>query len=73
LVAGNLKQYQEVQSGGSYLAFSDLRTHFGVGNAKRIDLVEILWPSGHIDKYKDLAVNHRFIATENAGLEIRTE
>jgi len=73
LVTGDLKQYQEVQSGGSYLAFSALRAHFGVGDAGRIDFVEIHWASGHVDRYKDLTVNHRFIATENVGLEITTK
>ena len=73
LVTGNLKQYQEVQSGGSYLAFSDLRVHFGVGDVKKIDLIEIHWPSGHVDQYKNLAVNYKFIATENTGLIKREE
>ena len=73
LIIGDSKQYQEVQSGGSYLSFNDLRAHFGVGNAKKIDLIEIHWPSGHVDQYENLAVNYRFVATENAGLTRREE
>ena len=57
-------QYREVQSGGSYLSFHDLRTHFGVGKAEQIDLLEIRWTSGHIDRVTHLPVNRRFIATE---------
>ena len=57
-------QYQEVQSGGSYLSFHDLRAHFGVGKAEQIELLEIHWTSGHIDREKHLPVNRRFLAIE---------
>jgi hypothetical protein len=46
LTAGGLTQIGEVRSGGSYLSQSDLRLHFGLGSARRIDRVEIRWPSG---------------------------
>ena len=36
----------EVRSGGSYLSQSDLRLHFGLGNATKIDSIEIFWPGG---------------------------
>ncbi len=64
LVAGELTQYAEIQSSGSYLAFSDLRAHFGLKNAHTVDLVEIRWPSGKIDTATKLSVNQRFIAVE---------
>ena len=57
-------QYREVQSGGSYLSFHDLRTHFGVGKAEQIESLEIRWTSGHIDRETHLPVNRRFIAIE---------
>ena len=57
-------QYREVQSGGSYLSFHDLRTHFGVGKSEQIELLEIRWTSGHIDREKHLPVNRRFRAIE---------
>ena len=57
-------QYREVQSGGSYLSFHDLRAHFGLGKAEQIELLEIRWTSGHIDRETHLPVNRRFIAVE---------
>ncbi len=39
-------QLQEVRSGGSYLSQSDLRLHFGLGESKTVDRIEIDWPSG---------------------------
>ena len=68
VVTGTHVQYREVQSGGSYLSFHDLRAHFGVGNAEQIELLEIRWPSGHIDRGTDLRVNQRFNAVEGKKL-----
>ena len=46
LVAGDLIQVAEVRSGASYLAQSDPRLHFGLGDRGTIDRLEIRWPEG---------------------------
>jgi enediyne biosynthesis protein E4 len=46
VTAGGLVQTAEVRSGGSYLSQSDLRLHFGLGGAIKVDKVEIGWPGG---------------------------
>jgi hypothetical protein len=46
LIAGGPLQIDEVRSGGSYLSQSDLRLHFGLAAATKIDRIEIAWPSG---------------------------
>ena len=68
VVTGELTQYAEVKSSGSYLAFSDLRVHFGLNDAKNIDLLEIRWPSGIVDTATNLSVNQRFIAVEDKDI-----
>ena len=45
--AGGKKQISEVRSGGSYLSQDDLRVHFGLGQATRIDRAQIRWPNGN--------------------------
>ena len=46
VTAGNLK-ITKVQDGKSgYLSQSDLPLYFGLGDAKQIDSIEVLWPSG---------------------------
>ena len=64
LKAGDLTQVQEVYAGDSYLSHSDWRLHFGVGNAKTIDEIEIRWPSGKTEKKTKLAVNQALKLTE---------
>jgi hypothetical protein len=46
ITAGAVTQSDEVRSGGSYLSQSDLRLHFGLGKAVKVDKVEIVWPGG---------------------------
>ena len=48
------RQMSEVLSGGSYLSQSDLRLHFGLGAAARMDEVEVLWPDGKQQIFRNL-------------------
>jgi hypothetical protein len=40
--------------GGSYLAASDRRVHLGLGEAHRVDRLEVTWPSGRVEVWRDL-------------------
>lgn len=55
LTAASRTQYDEVRSGGSYLSQNDLRLHFGIGEATRIDRIEIQWPSGQQQVLRDVS------------------
>jgi hypothetical protein len=68
IVANGVSQVDEIHSGGSYLSQNDTRVHFGVGDATKIDSVEILWPSGKIDRIKNLSVDTFYFALEGQGL-----
>ena len=46
IAAGGRIQVDEVRSGGSYLSHNDLRLHFGLATAARVDRIEVEWPSG---------------------------
>ena len=65
-------QIDEVRSGGSYYSQNDLRVHFGLDEAKKVDVLEIRWPSGAIDKLKDLDVNRLYVIQEG-GKILKTE
>ncbi len=68
IVSGDLTQIDEVRSGGSYLSQSDLRLHFGLEKQSRIDLIEVHWPSGKIDKIAGAGVNKIITIKEGLGL-----
>ena len=66
------KQWNMVRSGSSYLSQSELPVTFGVGNRDRIERVQIEWPSGRKEEYKDLAVAKAYEVTEGKGLNALT-
>jgi hypothetical protein len=65
LTAGGRTQTQEVRSGGSYLSQSDLRLHFGLGAAAKVDRIEIRWPNGNSQILKDAAVDRIIMIRED--------
>jgi enediyne biosynthesis protein E4 len=67
IVAGGVTQTDEVHSGGSYLSQNDLRVHFGLGTATKIDRVEVYWPSGNTDVVKELAPDQFYSILEGKG------
>ena len=62
------QQIDEVRSGGSYLSQSDLRIHFGLGKAENVALLEIRWPSGQRDTFKNLKPNRLIVVKEGEGI-----
>ena len=62
------RQIDEVRSGGGYYSQNDLRVHFGLGEAQKVNLLEIRWPSGQLDSLKDLKPNLLYYVTEGQGI-----
>jgi hypothetical protein len=62
------QQIDEVRSGGSYISQNDLRVHFGLGKAEKVEILEIRWPSGRIDTLKDLKSNQLLYVKEGEGV-----
>ncbi len=68
LNADGIRQRGDVLSGGSYLSSNDMRVHFGIGDAKAIDSVDIHWPSGAKETLKLPAVDRIFTIAEGKGI-----
>jgi hypothetical protein len=62
------RQIDEVRSGGGYFSQNDLRVHFGLGKAEKVDLLEIRWPSGQIDTIKNIKPNQLLYVKEGEGI-----
>ena len=50
--------------GGSYLSASDQRLHFGLGGHDRAESVDVSWPSGHTDHFKNLKADAGYLLRE---------
>lgn len=64
LKAGKKVLHRQKSGGGSYLAAHDLRVHFGLDCANRVDSLEVFWPSGERQILRDLEVNRIITVTE---------
>jgi len=67
VVSGDLTQTDEVRSGDSYLSQSDLRLSFGLEKRTKVDLIQVLWPSGVVDKISGVGVNRIVTIKEGQG------
>ena len=63
-----LVQIDEVRSCNSYYSANDLRIHFGLADAKVVMLVEIRWPSGGTDVWRDLEGNRLYVLEEGGRI-----
>jgi len=72
LTAGGVSQLREVKAGSSYLGQSDLRVHFGLGQAAQADRIEIRWPGGQTETLPTTAANQILTVTEGRGVTGRT-
>ena len=60
----------EVRSGSSYISNSDMRVHFGLGKAEKIEWVEIRWPSGLVERFTNVMVDQVQTLKEGSGAAV---
>ncbi|MCA9262131.1 MAG: CRTAC1 family protein, partial [Planctomycetales bacterium] len=53
-----------IDGGSNYLSQSEPLAHFGLGDAEVVDLVEVCWPSGLVQRFYDVAADQRLIVVE---------
>ena len=57
----------EVRSGSSYISNNDMRVHFGLGGATKIDWVQVRWPSGLVERFENLSTDSIHTLREGSG------
>lgn len=57
IVAGGIRQYIYYSPYRGYISTMDDRVHFGLGDAQRVDSVEVKWPDGRYQLLTDVAVD----------------
>jgi hypothetical protein len=71
-VVGDYVQAQEIRGGGSYYSQNDLRAHFGLGDAKRVDRVEVRWPDGMEESWTEVPINRIVTLEQGTGQRPRS-
>jgi enediyne biosynthesis protein E4 len=72
VIAGDLKELEEVRGGSSYLSQNDLRLHFGLGSHTSMDRVEVVWPSGWKENFEQLPADYVYTFVEGHGIQKKT-
>jgi hypothetical protein len=65
--SGATRQVDEVRGGGSYISYSDLRVHFGLGASSKVDRLEVRWPNGLREEWRDLEADRFLTLGEGSG------
>lgn len=64
-------QVRQVLGGGSYNSQSEIAVHFGLADAETIDELEVRWPSGHVQRARDLPARKWLVVQEAQPVEVR--
>ena len=64
---GGKAQAQAVLSQASYMSSNDPRLHFGLGAETKAD-IEVIWPTGAVEKYPAQAANRLVTIVEGQGI-----
>ncbi len=72
VVAGELKQMDEVHSGRGYQSHWGTRLHFGLAKNKQVERIEVHWPrSGMVDILEDVAADRLLTVVEGSAPSTR--
>ena len=68
IILKNRELISEVRSSSSYMSQNDLRAHFGLGkDLDQVDILEVSWPSGKIDRLKNVELDTIIHIKEGVG------
>ncbi len=58
-----------IHDGDGFFGSNERLIHIGVGDEILVNLLQIEWPSGEVEEFRDLQIDHRYRAIEGIGLE----
>ncbi len=61
----------EVRSGSSYDSNNDMRVHFGLGAAAKMDSIQVRWPSGVVEQFDGISVDAIHTLKEGSGTAVK--
>ncbi len=64
---GQKPLWRRAHMDGSYLSAHDPRVHFGLGSGTAIEAVEVYWPSGGKERWKNVKANSVITLRQNSG------
>jgi len=71
LTAAGLTHVEQAKGGMGYMSASDPRIQFGLGKRTKIEMLEITWPSGQVDKLTNVPIDRIIAVKEGVGIVAR--
>jgi enediyne biosynthesis protein E4 len=68
ITAGGVTQTGWIRSGSSFASANDACAYFGLGEATRIDRIEVRWPTGQIEGFAGTRADQKLTLVEGKGL-----
>jgi hypothetical protein len=68
VTSGGRTQARAALSQTSYYSHDDLRLHFGLGSATRAEAIEVRWPTGRVDTFRDVRGGKVVAIKEGTGI-----
>jgi hypothetical protein len=69
--AGKRTLIDEVRSGSSYISQNDKRIHFGLGQATKVEGIEVRWPTGLTERFEVKQVDAIVPLKEGSGTPVQ--
>jgi hypothetical protein len=67
IYAGNRHWLRLINPASSYLSSNDVRAHFGLGSADRVDRIEVRWPDGTIEDFPGRSADQPAVLEKGTG------
>ncbi|CDM64305.1 CRTAC1 family protein [Pyrinomonas methylaliphatogenes] len=69
VTVGKMRQRRDVVSGGNYASQNDLRLHFGLGPATKVDKIEVHWPGGGVETFENVEADRILTIVQGKGIK----
>jgi len=69
--AGGRAHVDEVRSGSSFDSNNDMRVHFGLGGAAKVEWLEVRWPNGLTERFEGVGVDGVRTVKEGSGKPVK--
>jgi hypothetical protein len=69
---GGKSNVQTLASQSSYLSVNDPRLHFGLGDARQVD-IDVFWPAGDVEHLKAVKADQLITVQEGKGIIAKTQ
>jgi hypothetical protein len=70
LTVAGCRSARVLSGGGSYLSYSPAEVHFGIGTERRIDRIDVTWPDGQSECWRNVVATPSITLVQGTGIPV---